>query len=79
MPKNETLTLTGWKKRITAYCVDHMIEKSAGQIERMALKIHKRQQSMSEVLDFYAALRILGICSDTTARDAINNLERQAA
>lgn len=76
MPKN-FLTTTGWEKRITQYCFDHGIDRTKGQIQRMALKIAKRFQYMTgqrfatESEEFYAGLRILGIYTDDTARTAI--------
>ena len=81
----KTLTTTGWEKRITQYCFDHGIERSKGQIQRMAIKIAKRFQFMtgmryaSEAEQFEIGLRILGLHSDTTARDAVKNIEKQAA
>lgn len=82
---HKTLTTTGWEKRITEYCFDHGIERSKGQVQRMAVKIAKRFKFMtgmrfaSEAEQFEVGLRILGLHSDTTARDAITNIERQAA
>ena len=72
-------TQSGWEKKITAYAVDQLIPLSRGQVKRMALKIHKRAEHMQAELTFEQALRILGIHSDPTARDAVRNLERQAA
>ena len=77
----KTLTTTGWEKRITQYCFDHGIERSKGQIQRMAIKIAKRFRFMtgmryaSEAEQFEAGLRILGIYTDTTAREAADNME----
>lgn len=74
---HKTLTTTGWEKRITEYCFDHGIERSKGQVQRMALKIAKRFQHMTgqrfatESEEFYAGLRILGIHKDETAQKAI--------
>lgn len=68
-------TMTGWKHRIREYCDAQNIPKSDSQVSRMAVKISKRMTAMNEELDFYEALRILGLSSDTTARDAIRNIE----
>jgi len=34
---------------------------------------------MQEQFDFYESLRIFGVITDTTPRDAIRNMEREAA
>lgn len=70
--------LTAWKKAISTYCDENKIDKSDSQVSRMAVKITKRMTAMNEDLDFFQALRILGLISDTTARDAIRNLEAAA-
>ena len=72
-------TQTGWQNKIAEHCFEHMIAVSRGQIKKMAYKIHKRAIESQEPLDFEHALRILGIHSDTTARDAARNLEGLAA
>lgn len=74
MPENGTPTLTGWKKRISAYCLEHTISRSAGQIERLALKIHKRAVSYQDV-DLARVIQY----SDPTGETAVNNIERKAA
>lgn len=73
-----SMTLTGWKHRIREYCDANAIDKSDSQVSRMASKISKRMAAMNEELDFFEAMRILGMSSDTTARDAIRNMERAA-
>ena len=65
------ITLTGWKHRIRAYCDANAIDKSDSQVSRMALKISKRMTSMNSVTDWERALRILGLATDTTPRDAL--------
>lgn len=76
MQKN-FLTTTGWEKRIAEHCLMHGIDRSKGQVQRMALKIAKRFQHMTgqrfatESEEFYAGLRILGIHKDETAQKAI--------
>lgn len=49
MPEITTTTQSGWEKRITAYCFEHMIPMSKGQIKRLALKVHKRATSYQDV------------------------------
>lgn len=81
MPEN---TLTGWKRRITAYCAANNIPRSSSQISRMALKINKRFEWATANVDATdyelaeAGLRILGIHMDPTARDAVKSLEAAA-
>lgn len=71
------ITRTQWKKRISTYCAANGIEKTAGQIERMAIKAYKRVEheeqlrNATEYTIFEAGLRILGIYTDTTPRDAL--------
>ena len=82
MPEN---TLTGWKRRIAAYLEANGIEKSPSAISRMATKINKRFEWSTANIDATdyelaeAALRILGIHADPTARDAVRNIEAVAA
>ena len=38
---------------------------------KVAIRVHRRAERMHEEFDFYEALRILGMSSDTTARDAV--------
>lgn len=82
MPENDLL---GWKCRIAAYCEANGIEKSESAIRRMAAKINKRfEWSTANInaTDYElaeTALRILGILSDPTARDAVRNVEAVAA
>lgn len=68
-------TLTGWKHRIRDYCDTQGIPKTDSQVSRMAVKISKRMTAMNEELDFYEALRVLGMSTDTTARNAVRNIE----
>jgi len=81
----QKITRTQWKKRISTYCVANGIEKTAGQIERMAIKAYKRVEQEEQLRNateyeiYEAGLRILGIYTDITPRQAIDNMERQAA
>lgn len=79
-----SITLTGWKRKIRTYCDDNGIPKGDSAIQRMALKIHKRMESMAresamtEEELFFAGLRILGIITDDTARTADQRIETRA-
>lgn len=65
----------GYRQRIAAYCFDHGIEISRSKARRLGERMYRRAQSMQGEFDFYESLRILGIHTDSTARDAIMNLE----
>ena len=84
MPEIDS-TLTGWKRRIAAYCEANGIEKSESAIRRMAAKINARFEWATAnvgATDYElaeTALRILGLHSDPTARDAVRNIEAVAA
>ena len=69
------MTITGYQKRI----LEAAPEVGKNKAERLAIKLVKRQERMQEQFDFYECLRILGLISDTTARDAVRNLEAVAA
>ncbi|MHC6175422.1 hypothetical protein [Glutamicibacter sp. X7] len=66
------MTVTGYQKKIMS-AVPGMKKSKA---EKLAHKIAKRAADMQEQFDFYEALRILGVISDPTARDAIRNTEK---
>lgn len=68
------MSTTGFEKRIAAEVPD----LSRGQVKKLAHKLAKRAAAMQEEFDFYDALRVLGISSDPTARDAIRNMEAAA-
>ena len=68
MPENTT---TGFERRIARECPS----LSRGQVKAAAKKIMFIAQNMQETFDFYQGLRILGLLSDPTARDAVRNLE----
>lgn len=65
------MTTTGYEKKILEAVPG--IKKSKAQ--RLALKIAKRAAAMQEQFDFYESLRVLGLITDTTARDAVRNME----
>ena len=64
------MSTTGFEKRIAAEVPD----LSRGQVKKLAARLAKRAATMQDEFDFYAALRVLGISSDPTARDAIRNI-----
>ena len=78
MPEINT---TGFEKRIAAANPG----LSRGKVQRLALKITKRMDSMTQFVGatedqvYEMGLRILGIHSDPTARDAVRNAEEVAA
>ena len=68
-------TQTACEAKVHAAIPD--VKKSRAQ--RIAGKLVKRAERMGETFDFYESMRILGLISDTTARDAVANLEAVAA
>ena len=68
------MTATGYQKKIMI-AVPGMKKSKA---EKLAYKMMQRAERMQEQFDFYECLRILGLISDTTARDAASNLEKVA-
>ena len=63
MPEN---TAWGFQQRIMAEFPD----TNKNYAKRVAYRMKRRMDSMTEVFDFYEALRILGMTTDTTARQA---------
>jgi len=68
------MTITGYQKRIMQ-AAPHVSKSKA---EKLAHKIAKRFDRMTTEHEFFEQLRILGVISDPTARDAIKNLEAAA-
>lgn len=68
------MSTTGFEKRIA----DAAPSLSRGQVKKIARKLAHRAERMQTVEEFYAALKVLGISSDPTARDAIRNMEAAA-
>ena len=68
----------GYAQRIIAHCVEHGIDMSPNRAVKLGKKLAYRAQRQQEEFDFFAALRILGIQSDPTAREAIYNVEGRA-
>ena len=65
----------GFKQRILTYCAEAGIEMSGSKARRLGERMWRRAESQQEEFDFFAALRILGIQSDPTAREAVYNVE----
>lgn len=63
----------GYERRIAS----EFPSLSRGQVKKTAKKIFWMAENMHEVFDFYEGMKILGIITDTTARDAIRNIERE--
>ena len=75
------INITGYKARIR----NDFPALSESQVKRLAKKVAWRVENMTRLVgatdaDMYeAALRILGIHADPTARDAVQNIEAVAA
>jgi len=65
------MTITGYQKRI----MEAAPQVGKNKAERLAIKLVKRQERMQQEFDFYESLRIFGVITDTTPRDAIRNIE----
>ena len=72
-------TASAFKARIVSYCIDNGVELSASKAQRLAVRIARRAEMMQQEFDFFEHMRILGMTSDTTARDAVRNIERATA
>lgn len=73
------ITATGFKNRIIAEAPALGIKVSNKRAEKLGIKLARRLESQMVEHDFYESLRILGVISDKTARDAVRNLEGAAA
>lgn len=62
------MSTTGFERRIA----DAAPDLSRGQVKKIAKKLAHRAEKMQTVEEFYTALKVLGIHSDPTARDAIH-------
>lgn len=69
---------SGFQNRIISYCFDHGLEVTNGKARKLGIRLARRAESMRDEFDFYESLRVLGIHTDSTARDAIKNLEKSA-
>lgn len=61
------MSTTGFERRIA----DAAPDLSRGQVKKIARRLAHRAERMQTVEEFYTALKVLGIHSDPTARDAI--------
>ena len=69
-------TASAFKARIITYCIDNGVELSGSKAQRLAVRIARRAEKMQQEFDFFEHMRILGMTTDTTARDAVRNIER---
>ncbi len=67
------MSTTGFERRISETC-PHL---SRGQVKKIAKRLAYRAEKMQTVHDFEHALKVLGIYTDSTARDAL--MTRSAA
>lgn len=55
-----------------------IMREQPGINKRFAERSARKLQKMRTAPDFYEGLRVLGIHTDSTARDAVRNIERTA-
>lgn len=70
------MSTTGFEKRISALCPalsKGQVKKSARQLAHLADQMQAIHEDMTDD-GYYTALRILGMHSDPTARDAIRSV-----
>ena len=63
-------TVGGYAQKIIAHCLAEGVELSPNRAVKLGRKMQHRAEKMQQEFDFYEALRILGISSDPTARQA---------
>lgn len=68
-------TASGFQARIIDHCITHGIEISNAKARKLSVRLARRMERQNEVMDWEHALRILGLLSDPTARDAIYRVE----
>ena len=68
-------TATGFTRRIIDHCAEVGEFISESKARRLGVRMARRAESQQEEFDFFVALRILGIQSDPTAREAVYNVE----
>lgn len=68
-------TASGYQARIIDHCHAHGVEISTSKARKLGVRIARRAERQQQEHDFYQALRVLGIYEDTTARDAVRNVE----
>ena len=69
-------TASAFKARIISYCMDNGIEIAPAKAQKLGIRIARRAEKMQQEFDFFESLRVLGMTSDPTARDAVRNIER---
>lgn len=67
-------TITGYENRIHGYAALHMIPVSRRMTKRLAYELHKRGARMRDT-----DLERVFMHADPTPREAIRNIEREAA
>ena len=77
MPTDE-ITLTGWKRRIDAFCEERGIEKNVRQVKNLASKIHLRAERM-QFVDPDDLIRSFLDYQDPTGELAVKNVMAAAA
>ena len=70
---------SAFQARIIDHCVAHGIEITNGKARKLSIRLARRAERQQEEFDFFAALRILGIQSDPTARTAAHKAECERA
>lgn len=68
------VTASGFKNRLLDEAPSLGIEISKGQAAKIGIRLARRLESQMIEFDFYEGLRILGVISDPTARDAVKNV-----
>lgn len=77
-------TASGFKKKIIEHCDAHGIKISQSRATKIAIRIARRAElahvgTCPEDEQIERELRILGIYTDVTARDAIREIEKAEA
>jgi len=67
------MSTTGFEYRIAAYAAEHEITISRGKVQRLALRLSKRMDRLSD-----ETLERVFMHSDPTPKLAIRNIEREA-
>ena len=62
-------TASGFQARIIDHCLTHGIEISNSKARKLSIRLARRMEAMNEQFDFFESLRILGMTTDSTARD----------
>ena len=69
-------TAAGFMRRIIDHCAEVGEFISESKARRLGVRLARRAERMQEEFDFYEGLRVLGIQSDPTAREAVYNIEK---